>query len=118
MVPEIVNMLPAVHTGEMVRSNKGDRNLNKYIYKPDCIVDYKKRMVGAEFLSRVLIPYSSQRHGVKGYRKIAERFLNICYIIYIYVWKKLNPQEASQTNLTFEKNGQLNDQFPLLWCAK
>lgn len=72
-------------------SGKTNRLTGEPVYKPDVIVDYNKTMGGVDTLSRVLIPYSSQRKGIKWYRKLAELFLDICVYNAFIVYKKLNP---------------------------
>ena len=54
-------------------------------------------------LSRVLIPYSSQRRGIKWYRKIAELFVDICVYNSYILWKKLNPDQSRFDHLRFRK---------------
>lgn len=79
-----VSMLSTVH--------KTDRNTGVVIQKPDVILDYNKTMGGVDLVSRVLIPYSSQRRGVKWYRKLAELFIDISVYNSFILWKKMNPQ--------------------------
>ena len=47
-------------------------------------------MGGVELISRVLIPYSSQRRGVKWYHKLAELYIDIAVYNSFIVYKKLN----------------------------
>ena len=54
-------MLSTIHTFEMMDSNKIDRSTGAVIQKPDVIMDYGVKMGGVDLVSRVLIPYSSQR---------------------------------------------------------
>ena len=51
------------HTGEVIK--KSD------------VIDYSKTMGGVDLVSLVLIPYSSQRRGVKWYRKLAELYIDV-----------------------------------------
>ena len=67
---KFVSMLSTIHTFEMVDSNKVDRSTGAVIQKPDVIMDYNVTMGVVDLISRVLIPYSSQRRGVNWYRKI------------------------------------------------
>ena len=60
-----------------MHSGKRNRATKEVIYKPDVIVDYNKTVGGVDLLSRVLIPYSTQRRGVKRYRKIGQLMLDI-----------------------------------------
>ena len=57
---KFVSMLSTIHTFEMVDSDKIGRSTGAVIQKPDVIMDYN-----VDLGSRVLIPYSSQRHRVK-----------------------------------------------------
>ena len=52
-------------------------------------------MGGVDTLSRVLNPYSTQRKGIKWYRKLAELFVDICIYNGFIVWKKLNLNKKS-----------------------
>ena len=45
----------------MMDSNKIGRSTGAVIQKPDVIMDYGVKMGGVDLVSRVLIPYSSQR---------------------------------------------------------
>ena len=60
-------------------------------------------MDGVNLLSRRLIPYSSQRRGVKWCRKIGEFFLDICVYNSFIVWLKLNPENEIH-HLTYRRN--------------
>ena len=59
-----VSMLSTIHTIEMVDSNKINRTAGMVIQKPDAIMDYNVTMGGVDLVSKVLILYSSQQHGV------------------------------------------------------
>ena len=69
---KFASMLSTIHIFEIVDSDKTDRSTNTVIQKSDVIMDYNVMMGGVDLVSRVLIPYSSQRRGVKWYRKIGE----------------------------------------------
>ena len=43
-----------------------------------------------DLVSRVLIPYSSQRQGVKWYRTLAELYIDIAVYNSFIIYKKLN----------------------------
>jgi len=63
-------------------------------------------MGGVDLLSRVVIPYSAQRRGVKWYPKLAELFLDIAVYNAYIVWKKMNPEtkrKKSLSHLEFRK---------------
>ena len=81
-----VSMLSTIHTFELVDSNKTDCVTGAVMQKPDVIMDYNVTMGGVDLVSRVLIPYSSQRRGVKWYRKIAELFLDISVYNSFILW--------------------------------
>ena len=75
-------------------------------------------MGGVDTLSRVLIPYSSQRRGIKWYRKIAELFVDICVYNSYILWKKVNPDESQVDHLRFRKQ-LINDLITFqLWSKK
>ena len=81
---KFASMLSTIHIFEIVDSDKIDRSTNTVIQKSDVIMDYNVMMGGVDLVSRVLIPYSSQRRGVKWYRKIGEMYLDISgYNIFI-----------------------------------
>ena len=69
----------------MVDSNKIDRSTCAVIQNP------------------VLIPYSSQRRGVKWYRKIAELYLDISVYNSFILWKKMNPNKQNVDHLNYRK---------------
>ena len=75
---KFVSMLSTVHTGDLIDSRKKNRLTDQPIKKPNVIVDYNNTMGGVDTLSCVLIPYSSQRRGIKWYRKIEKLFVDIC----------------------------------------
>ena len=60
---KIVSMLSTIHTSELVDSGKVNRETNEPIQKPEVIVDNNKTMGGVDLVSRVIIPYNSQRRG-------------------------------------------------------
>lgn len=60
-------------------------------------------MGGVDTLSRVIIPYSIQRKGLKWYRKIGELFLDFAIYNSFVVWKKLNPA-SKDDHLKFRIN--------------
>ena len=64
--------------------------IQEVIKKPDVIIDYNKTMGGVDLVSRVLIPYSSQRRGVNWYRKLAELYIDIAVYNSFIIYKKLN----------------------------
>ena len=64
---KFVSMLSTIHTFKMVDSNKIYRSTGAVIQKPDIIASYSVTMGGVDLVSQVLIPYSSQRRGVKWY---------------------------------------------------
>lgn len=99
---KMVSMLSTIHTGEMKDTTKRDRKTNLVIKKPDVIVDYNTTMGGVDLLIRVLIPYSSQRCGIKWYRKLAEMFFDITIYNAYIIYKKLNP-ERKISHLEFRK---------------
>ena len=65
------------------------------------IVDYNKTMGGVDLLSRVIIPYSLQRRGVKWYRKIGELLIDIAIYNSFVIYKKLNQNNATKDHLKF-----------------
>ena len=99
---KVVSMLSTMHTGKLVDTGRIHRLTKEPILKPDVILDYNGTMGGVDTLSRVIIPYNSQRRGLKWYRKLAELFIEIsCYNSFI-LWKKLNPG-SKVDNLRFRK---------------
>ena len=60
-------------------------------------------MAGVDLVSRVIIPYNSQRRGVKWYRKLAELFVETTVYNSFIVYKKLNPNDKSTTHLLFRQ---------------
>ena len=99
---KIVSMLSTIHIGAMVETEKKNRITGHAIKNPDVIADYNKTMGGVDTLSRVLIPYSSQRRGRKWYRKLSELFMDIAVYNSFVCWKKLNPPN-NFTHLAFRK---------------
>ena len=63
------------HTGEVIK-------------KPD-VIDYSKTMGGMDLVSLVLIPYPSQRRGVKWYHKLAELYIDVAVYNSFIIYKKL-----------------------------
>ena len=98
---KFVSMLSTINTFEMVDSNKTDRSTGAAIQKPDVIMDYNVTMGGVDLVSRVLIPYSSQRHEVKWYRNIAELYLDISLYNSVILWKKMNPDKQNVDHLSY-----------------
>ena len=93
-----------LRTFEMVDSNNEiHRSIGAVIQKPDVIMDYNVTMSGADLDSRVLIPHSSQRRGVKWYRKIAELHLDISVYNSFILWKKINPDKQNVDHLSYRK---------------
>lgn len=100
---KIVSMMSTIHTFELFDSNKRNRQTGEIIQKPDVILDYNKTMGGVDLVSRVLIPYTSQRRGIKWYRKLAELFLDICVYNSFILWKKLNPGRKGVDHFAYRK---------------
>ena len=99
---KIVSMLSTIHIGQLIDSGKEHFRTKETIYKPDVIVDYNTTMGGVDLLSRVVIPYSSQRRGVKWYRKLAELFLDISMYNSFLVYKKISVDDVIDTHLKFK----------------
>ena len=100
---KFVSMLSTVHTGDPIDGGKKNRLTDLPIKKPNMIVDYNNTMGGVDTLSRVLIPYSSQRREIKWYRKIAELFVDMCIYNAYIPWKKLNLDQNLVDHLRFRK---------------
>ena len=94
------------HAGELVKTGKVHFSSKEEIVKPDLIKDYNSTMGGVDTLSRVVIPYSIQRKGLKWYRKIAELFIDICMYNSYVIWKKSNPTQRGRgiTHLQYRQN--------------
>ena len=61
-------------------------------------------MSDIDLVSRVLIRYSSQRRGVKWYRKIAELYLDISVYNSFILWKKkMNPDKQNVAHFSYRK---------------
>ena len=101
---KFVSMLSTIHTFEMVDSNKIDRSTGAVIKMPVVIMNYNVTMGGVNLVSRVLILYSSQKRGVKWYRKIAEFYLDISVYNSFILWKKMNPDKQSVDHLRYRKS--------------
>jgi len=56
-------------------------------------------MGGVDTLSRVIIPFSVQRKGLKWYRKLAELFIDISVYNAYILWKKLHPNPLILQNV-------------------
>ena len=82
-----VSMLSTIHTGMLINSGKKTRITGEEIRKPDVIVNYNSTMGGVDTLSRVIVPYTCQRRGVKWYRKLAELFLEISVYNSFCIWQ-------------------------------
>ena len=87
---KFVSMLSTIHVSEMVDSKKIDRSTGEVSQKPDVIMDYNVTIGGVNLVSRVFIPYRSQRHRVKWYRKIAELYLDILVYNSFILWIQIN----------------------------
>ena len=92
-------MLSTIHLVYLMDRSKKNRTTKKVIYKPNVIVDCNKTMSGVDRLSRVLIPYSTQRRGGKWYRKIGELMSDISVYISFIVYQKLNPENGIKGHL-------------------
>ncbi|XP_066918855.1 piggyBac transposable element-derived protein 4-like [Clytia hemisphaerica] len=101
---KVVSMLSTIHTGQLIDSGKRNFRTGEAVYKPDVIVDYNSTMGGVDLLSRVVIPYSSQRRGVKWYRKLGELFIDIAMYNSYLVYKKVIFDDAIDTHLKFKIN--------------
>ena len=66
-------------------------------------MDYNVTMGGVDLVRRVLIPYSSQRRGVKWHRKIAELYLDISVYNSFILWKKMDPDKQNVDHLSYRK---------------
>ena len=97
-----VSMLLTTHTRMLINSGKRNQITAGEIRKLDIIVNYNSTMHGVDTLSRVIIPYTCQRRGVKWYRKLVESFLEICVYNFFCIWQKLN-KDKSFCNLKFRK---------------
>jgi len=75
---------------ELFNSDKKHHVTKEPVLKPDIIFDFNRTMGGVDLLSWVLIPYSSQRHGVKWYRKLEELLLDVSVYNSFIVFKKWN----------------------------
>ena len=93
---KIVSMMSTKHVGKLVDTDKIHFSTKQPIIKPDVIKDYYSTMGGVDTLSRVCIPYSIQRKGLKWYRKLAELFIEFCIYNSYIVWKKLNNSTSTQ----------------------
>ena len=87
---KFVWMMLTIPSLELVDSNKKDRHTGEVIKKPDVLIDYNRTMGRVGLVSRVLIPYSSQRQGVKWYRTLAELYIDIAVYNSFIIYKKLN----------------------------
>ena len=85
-------MLSTVDASILVDSGKINRETNEPIRKPEVIVNYYKTMGGVDLVRRVNIPYYSQRQGVKWYRKLAERFIELSVYNSFIIFRNLNPE--------------------------
>ena len=92
-------MLSTIHVVDLMDRSKKNRTTKEVIFKPDVIVDCNKTMSGVDRLSRVLIPYSTQRRRVKWYRKIGELMSDISVYISFIVYQKLNPENGINGHL-------------------
>ena len=70
--------------------------------KPDVIFDYNKAIVGVDLLSRVLIPYFTQRRRVKWYKKIGKLILDILIYNSFIVYQKLDPGNGIKDHLRYQ----------------
>ena len=96
-----LSMLSTIHLGELMHSGKRNRATKEVIYKPDVIVDYNKTVGGVDLLSQVLIPYFTQRRGVKRYRKIGQLMLDISVYNSFIAYQKLNPENGIKDHLRY-----------------
>ena len=94
-------MLSTIHLGELMDNDKKNRTTKEVIYKPHVIVDYNKTMSGVDLLNQVLIPYYTQRWGIKWYRKIGEFMLGISVYNSFIVYQKLSPQNGIKDHLRY-----------------
>ena len=97
------SMLSTIHKFEMVDYNKIDGSTGAVMQKPDVIMDCNFTMGCIDLVSQVLILYSSQRRGVKCYRKIAELYLDILVYDSFILWKKMNPDKQNVDYFSYRK---------------
>jgi len=92
---KVVSLMSTKHTGEIAETGRIHHATQRPILKPDVIVCYNKTMGGVDNLSRVLVPYSLARKGVKWYRKLAELFVDFTVYNSFVIRKKLNRNNKS-----------------------
>ena len=100
---KIVSTLSTIHTNILVDSGKTNRKTNEPFRKPEVIIDYNKTMGAVDLVSRVIIPYNSQRRGFKCYRKLAGFFTELSVYNSFMIFKKLNPENNTMTHLLFRQ---------------
>ena len=66
-------------------------------------MDYNVTMGSVDLVSQVLVPYSSQRRGIKWHRKIAELYLDISVYNSFILWKKMDPDKQNVDHLSYQK---------------
>ena len=81
-------MMSTIHSFKLVDLNMKDCHTGEVIKKPD-VIDYSKTMGGVDLVSLVLIPYRSQRRGVKWYHKLAELYIDVAVYNSFIIYKKL-----------------------------
>ena len=81
-------MMSTIHSFKLVDLNMKDCHTGEVIKKPD-VIDYSKTMGGVDLVSLVLIPYPSQRRGVKWYHKLAELYIDVAVYNSFIIYKKL-----------------------------
>ena len=81
-------MMSTIHSFKLVDLNMKDCHTGEVIKKPD-VIDYSKTMGGVDLVSLVLIPYLSQRQGVKWYHKLAELYIDVAVYNSFIIYKKL-----------------------------
>jgi hypothetical protein len=85
------------HTGQLADTgSKHYANKQNILKPPDVIVEYNKTMRGVDNVSRVVIPYSIHRKGLKWYRKIAELFIELAVYNAHTLWKLSNGFNKTQ----------------------
>ena len=120
---KIVSMLWTIHANILADSGKINRETNEPIRKPEVIVNYNKTMGGVDLVSRVIIPYNSQRRRVKWYRKLAELFIEVSVYHFQKTgsWKQYNDTfiiSASVDLLLPATQNKARAQRKFLRCSK
>jgi len=86
-----VFMLSSVHSPEMQETGKYDRNTNREIHKPKCIIDYNSNMGAVDQVDMQITFSECQRKTLKWYKKLFFHLLDLAIYNAYVLYRMRNP---------------------------